>query len=99
MKKSAKKGQNDAIINATIVFIFVISRKKHEKNSFYCKFSHISVGLYHQLMPNVYEVIQLLDVVPGGLHGRDPLDAHGELGHRVNVQQSLSLILSHTSTP
>jgi hypothetical protein len=33
MKKTAKKGQNGAIKNATIVFIVVISRRKALKNA------------------------------------------------------------------
>jgi hypothetical protein len=70
-----------------------------EKRRFYHKFRYVSVGLYHQLMPYVYEVIQLLDVVPGVLHGPDPLDVHGELGHGVHVHLSLPLIFSHPSTP
>jgi hypothetical protein len=35
MKKTAKKGQNGAIKNATIVFIVVISQKSTEKRCFY----------------------------------------------------------------
>jgi hypothetical protein len=30
-------------------------------------------------------VTPLLGLVPGELHGPDPLDGHGELGHRVHV--------------
>jgi hypothetical protein len=50
-------------------------------------------------MPKGNGDTQLLDVVPVGLHGPDPLDVHGDDEHRVHVQLSLPMIFSHTSTP
>jgi hypothetical protein len=54
--------------------------KKPRKNAVSKQFSHISVGLNHQLKPKGNGVTQLLDVVLGELHGPTLLKSMVSLG-------------------
>jgi hypothetical protein len=94
-KKTGKNRSKTAPKTRLFTLFSLFHEKGKKKRSFYKKSSHISIDLYRQLQPKENGITQPLDVVPDGLHGLDPLDAHGELGHRL----PLPLIFSHPSRP
>jgi uncharacterized protein YxeA len=99
MQKTAKTGSNRRKKMRLFTLFSLFHEKGKKKRIFYQKSSHVSIDLYHKLQLKENGVTQLLDVVPDGLHGPDPHDVHGELGHRAHDQLPQPLIFSHQSRP